>query len=427
MERVAIIGTGIAGMACAHHLHPHVEVTLLEKDTHVGGHTRTVTVETPDGPIPVDTGFMVYNEATYPGLCALFRELEIPTRATTMAFGLDNRLRGFTWSSANWPAFLSRPRNLIDPRTWLLVRDILRFNRAAQRFVADEAESGISLKDFLDREGLGQTFVQFYLLPMTSAIWSTPRRRMLDFPALSLLRFLDNHALLQVRGHHPWRVVEGGSCTYRDRLLEPLRKRLYPGRGVSSVAPAPQGGAWVRDEQGALEHFDRVVIATHADQALDLLETPTLEQDALLSPFRYNRSTVQLHSDPVVMPRDRRFWAAWNYRVEGGVDGGEQSSTHYWMNALQHLPTKTEVFVSLDARHLVRPEHVYWEHTTTHPYFTYAAIAAQNDLPRLNRNGPIRFCGSYFGAGFHEDGYQSGGAAARSILAAQQSLDVIAV
>jgi len=405
---LAIIGTGIAGLGAAWYLRDHFDITLYDKNNYPGGHTNTIAVEENGREVPIDTGFMVYNETTYPKLIRLFEELDIRGRPTDMSFGVNNLQSGLEYACTGLNSFFAQRLRFADPRHWSLMREILRFFKAAKLFLMEENDPGVSLAEFLDKQQLSKAFRYNYLLPQTGAIWSTPPDRMLEYPALALLRFLRNHHLLGVGVQLPWLTLKGGSRTYRDRLLQQLPHTLLLNRTVNSVDPLTRNHVVVSDKEGHHQKFNKVIIATHADEALALLDKPTPQQKHLLSAFSYNRNPVTLHSDASVMPRQKRAWASWNFRMEAGKDKRLLSSTHYWMNQLQDVSQNQDYFVSVDYQGDIDPAKLHWQTTYHHPCFTERAIRSQQHLPQLNSEGPIHFCGSYFGYGFHEDALSSG-------------------
>mgnify|MGYP005842284865 CR=1 FL=1 len=415
MKSVAIIGTGIAGMACAHRLHPFVDLTLYESEARPGGHTHTVDVYEDERSVPVDTGFMVYNEVTYPLMTQLFSELGVETQKTDMSFGVQYVPDGIEFCGSGLNRVFSQRRNLLRPRFLGMLRDVLRFNKQALAALADPAILDLTLEGFVQREGFGQAFLSYYLVPMTSAIWSTPPDEMLRFPAHTLIRFMYNHGLLGVHSHHQWRTVKGGSREYRNKLLAPFRDRVLCSRPATSLYQHDDG-VTVRDSTGDSRLFDEVVVATHADTALGLLQNPDEDQRRLLSRFPYAANKITLHSDDSVMPARKLAWAAWNYRIDPLKDGSTQASTHYWMNRLQGVSDKRNYFVSVNEPGLVDPLKVHQEFTFDHPMFDKSSAEAQKELPQLNENRKLYFCGSYFRYGFHEDGVLSGYSAAERLL-----------
>lgn len=412
MQRIALIGTGIAGMACAHRLHPFAEITLFEQHGTPGGHTNTVTVDDEGTQVPVDTGFMVFNRRTYPELTRLFAALEVPLQRTDMSFGVHHRPSGMAYSSNGLSGLFAQPFNALRPNFLRLLRDLPRFNSAARQALQAQVDPAETLAAFCRRQGLSHAFLDGYLLPMGAAIWSSSTQAMGEFPAAALLRFFDNHGLLNLRGHLPWLTVQGGSQVYRERLLAPFRDRIRTGTPIVEVERDARG-ARIVDRSGGHKHFDHVVVATHADQALRILANPTPTERRLLSAFTYSENHCLLHSDSSVMPPARRAWASWNVRFDRAR---AQASTHYWMNSLQRVSDRRNFFVTLNGQELVDPATVHYETTYHHPTFTPEAFRAQAELPCLNKDGPLYFCGSYFRYGFHEDALVSGYNAAAALL-----------
>lgn len=394
-------------MACIHYLRHHFDLTIYERNGYAGGHTNTVVVDEAGTPVPIDTGFMVFNEATYPHLCRFFRELGVTSKPTDMSFSVQHLGAGLEYAGSNLDTVFAQRRNLLNPRFLGMLRDILRFNKEA-REIGENLPATLSLGEFVGQRGYGRAFADYYLIPMSAAIWSTPPHAMLDFPALTLLRFFRNHGLLGAKGRLSWRTVVNGSQQYRDKLLAPIRDRIRLHRGVARVARTGRGVV-VEDTAGARATFDRVIIAAPAHRALGMLDQPTDDEQRLLSAFTYTRNPILLHTDPTPMPRARRTWSSWNYRYLPGADGSTgRSSTIYWMNQLQQVSKKQDYFVSVDDPGLVDPRKVLYETMYEHPVFSAEAIRAQRELPQLNFHGPVYFCGSYFRYGFHEDAFRAG-------------------
>lgn len=400
--RVAIIGTGIAGMGAAHLLKDRAHLTLFERNDYVGGHTNTVTVDEHGMEIPIDTGFMVYNEVTYPNLVRLFRELQVPVKKTSMSFSVQHRPSGLEWNGSDLNRLFVQRRNLLRPRFYGFLLQIDRFNAQAPRVLEDPAAAAMSVKEYVQHAGFGPDFVDHYLIPMSSAVWSTPPDRMLEFPAVTLIRFFKNHGFLGLKSQFQWWTVDGGSRMYRDRLIAPLRDRIHTGHPVVRVERNPKG-VDLRVADGSVHHFDRVIVACHADEALRLLADPSSAEQRLLAPFRYQANTATLHTDERIMPRRRKAWASWNYLVPHGPRGQGSPSVIYWMNSLQGVSQRRNYFVSINDRGLVDPEKTLRTIHYTHPLFSVEALKAQQDLQQLNDNGTTYFCGSYFRYGFHED------------------------
>jgi len=406
--RIAIVGTGISGMAAAWLLAQRHDVTVYEREARTGGHSNTVLAGEGRDAVPVDTGFIVYNERTYPNLTALFDHLDVPTAPSSMSFSVSLDGGAFEYAGGCGTAgLLAQRRNLVRPRFWDMVRDITRFYRAAPRDLAALEASGASLRDYLEAGRYGAAFRDDHLLPMAGAIWSAPTTAILDFPAASFIRFFANHGLLSFRNRPLWRSVVGGSRTYVERLTARYADRIRLGAAVTRIV-RERGGVRVADATGGSETFDHVVVATHADQALGLLDDPSQDERRLLGAFRYSRNVAVLHSDAALMPRRRAAWANWNHLAQG-----DHAAVTYWMNRLQRIPGDRDLFVTLNPS--VAPRTAWRTETYEHPILDAGAIAAQRRLWSLQGRGGVWFCGAHFGAGFHEDGLQSGLAVAEAL------------
>jgi predicted NAD/FAD-binding protein len=417
MTTLAIIGAGVAGLGAAHFLHSRYDLTLFEQNDYPGGHTNTITVDEQGCPIPIDTGFMVYNEVTYPNLTRLFRELDVKTRPTSMSFSVRHQPSGIEYNGAGLNRLFGQRRNIASPRFWRLLMRMNRFNAEAIQALYDPAYSTYTIGRYVSERGYGDDFLNLFLVPMSSAVWSTPPDRMLDFPAVTLLRFFHNHGFLGLHTHHPWRTLEGGAKSYVAKMSAPWRSRVSLNSKAVKVSRAP-GSVRVATADGAEARFDKVILASHADETLRLLADPTLDEQRLLSQFQYQPNTATLHTDPSFMPRTRACWASWNYRIDQDPDGGARPSTHYWMNSLQDVSRRQNYFVSLNSHDRVEPGAILRRIDYHHPLFNLGAIAAQKELPGLNRLSPDQttyFCGSYFKYGFHEDAFTSGLECARAV------------
>lgn len=415
MQTVAIIGTGISGMSAAHKINGKADLTLYESEMEPGGHTHTVNITGEGRQLPVDTGFMVYNEVTYPLLTSLFRELGVETVETDMSFGVQHKPSGLEYCGSSLSQLFAQKWNLLNPKFINLLLSIGRFNREATSALKDPNICGQTLEAFARSHNFGKSFLDAYLIPMTSAIWSTPPDAMLQFPAQTLFRFMHNHGLLGVTTQHQWRTVKGGSRSYRDKLIKPFKDRIHCSRPATCIR-RHEKDVEVIDASGQSRFFDKVVMATHADVTLSLLEDSSGFENQLLGCFKYSTNDITLHTDESVMPANRSAWASWNYRFDCPSADTKHASTHYWMNSLQHIESRHSYFVSVDGRDLIRPETILRQFTFDHPMFDKAAIEAQQQLPKLNQNGRVYFCGSYFRYGFHEDGLMSGYAAAEQLL-----------
>ncbi|MEI6376979.1 MAG: FAD-dependent oxidoreductase [bacterium] len=421
--RIAVVGTGVSGLSCAWRLRSQADITLFESEKRPGGHSNTVTVQEDGREIPIDTGFIVFNKVTYPNLCQLFGELGIAVKPSEMSFSVQHTARDLEYNGMGLNKLFAQRRNIGNLRFLALIAEIMRFFRVGRRWLRDEeennsSEEGVDLAEedlatFCKRHHFGPDFLELYLVPMSSAVWSTEPGRILEFPASTLLHFFHNHGFLGITTHHPWFTVDGGARTYVAKILAELgAPRL--GDPVVSIEETAEG-AWVSTASGARELFDAVVIASHADQSLRMLKDPTPEQQRLLSAFHYQHNDASLHTDDSVMPKRRRAWASWNFRVEEQQDGHRKAATHYWMNALQGVSKKQNYFVSLNSTDRIDPQSVLYSTTYEHPIFTLEAIRAQRELPSLNRAGRIFFCGSYFRYGFHEDACMAGFDAATAV------------
>jgi predicted NAD/FAD-binding protein len=406
-RKIAVIGSGVSGLSAAWLLSQAHDVTLFEADRRLGGHSNTVEA----GPVAVDTGFMVYNERTYPNLTALFRHLDIPTKVSDMSFSvsLDGGRLEYAGTDAN--SLFAQRRNLISPRFWSMLKDVKRFYRDAASDAAGLGDS--SLDHYLNSSGYGDAFRDDHLYPMASAIWSTPASEIGACPAAAFIRFMDNHGLLKLTGRPDWLTVEGGSRVYVRKLEQALQGQVLTGCPVRSVR---REAAYVEVTAEGMEprRFDDVVIATHADQALRILADASPQEQRILKNFRYNRNEAVLHSDPALMPSRRKVWSSWNYAAQTQGARNKVSVT-YWMNSLQGLAGKTQLFVTLNP--LVEPAagSVFKREMYEHPVFDVAALRAQERLWSLQGVRNTWFCGAYFGAGFHEDGLQAGLAVAEEL------------
>lgn len=413
--RLAIVGTGIAGLGCAYLLRDRFDLSLFEQADYAGGHTNTIDVQHRGESVAFDTGFMVFNRVTYPFLCRLFEELKVPVKPTSMSFSVQHRPTGLEFCGSGWNTLFAQRRNLFRPRYWRLLQAIHRFNQEAVPALDDPNWAEVTLGDYVQTRGYGDDFLHQYLIPMSSAVWSTPPDQMLAFPATTLLRFFHNHGFLGLHTQHPWWTVDGGAREYVRRMWPLFGDRIRLKRKVRSVRRLARG-AEVTTEDGSVESFDRVILASHADQSLRLLSEPDPLELRLLREFHYQPNRAVVHTDTSVMPRSRRAWASWNYRIDVGRE--TLPSTIYWMNCLQGVSDRTDYFVSINGADLIRPEQVLRTIDYEHPLFSLGAIQAQRELPRLNTRSPdqaIFFAGSYFRFGFHEDALGSAVACARAV------------
>ena len=411
---IAIVGSGIAGLSAAWLLNQRHRVTLYEANGYFGGHTNTRIVDTPSGPVPVDTGFIVYNQRNYPLLTALFRHLGVRTQPTRMSFSVSANGGRYEYAGSGLSTLFAQHRNLFSPRHYRMLAAILRFNRDARRSLQDAAVGPTSIEEFIAAGGYGEAFRNRYLLPMAAAIWSCPVETMAAFPAESLLRFFANHGLLDLRNRPQWRTVCGGSHEYVKQLMKPLHGDSTCRDRVTSVQRGDDGVTVYGEASGA-RHFDAVVLACHADQALRLLDQPSARERSLLGAFRYQGNRALLHTDSALMPRRKSVWSAWNYLTSESRDGTEAVSVSYWMNCLQRLQQAPPLFVSLNPLREPRADSVIAEMDYDHPVFDHQALAAQQQLGSLQGDNGVWYCGSYFGYGFHEDALRSSVQVARQL------------
>ncbi|WP_326532791.1 NAD(P)/FAD-dependent oxidoreductase [Pseudorhodoferax sp.] len=409
--RVAVVGSGIAGLSAAWLLGQRHQVQVFEADRRPGGHSHTVDVPGPNGQVPVDTGFIVYNEPAYPNLTALFAHLGVATQATEMSFGvsLDSGALEYAGSSLN--TLFAQRANLLRPRFWRMLHELLRFYREAP---GHASAAGLQpLDDYLDLQGYGAALREDHLYPMAAAIWSTPAAQVGRYPTAAFVRFCQNHGLLQLSGRPRWRTVQGGSRSYVRQLTRGLGERLHLDSAVLQVQRDAQG-VRLRTRHGwHPERFDQVVLACHADQALRLLPDATGEERHLLGAFGYSRNLAVLHRDPALMPRRRAVWSAWNYLADRRRP--DALCVSYWMNRLQGIADDQPLFVTLNPVQPPRPEHLLRTEVYEHPLFDAEALRAQARLWSLQGQRRSWFCGAYFGAGFHEDGLQAGLAVAEAL------------
>ncbi|GIX30361.1 MAG: cyclopropane-fatty-acyl-phospholipid synthase [Porticoccaceae bacterium] len=415
--RIAVVGGGITGLAAALDLAPYSRVTLIEAAPQLGGHARTVLAGR-RGDRPVDTGFIVFNYATYPHLARLFAELEVPVERSDMSFGVSLDGGRFEYALRAPGSLFAQRRRVLDPRFLRMLADILRFNARAEAAV-EAAPEGMTLDELLDGLGVGAWFRERYLRPLTGAIWSTPEAEMGTFPARALVRFLRNHALLSTRGQHQWFTVAGGSREYVRRIEARLRAA---GVEIRTACPVHRvcrqaGRATVHLQDGGSVEVDEVILAVHADAALSLLELPTAAERRLLGAIRFRDNRAVLHSDETLMPRRRAVWSSWVYQGERRAEC-RRIAVSYWMNRLQNIPGEDPLFVTLNPVREPRQETIYDEHVFRHPVFDAAALAAQRQLSAIQGRNGTWFAGAWARNGFHEDGIASARRVTRALLAA---------
>ncbi|MEM7344274.1 MAG: FAD-dependent oxidoreductase [Chloroflexota bacterium] len=414
-QKIAVIGGGVAGIVSAYLLSRKFDVTLIEAADYVWGHTNTITIEEgPDAGTPVDTGFIVLNTPNYPNFREFLRQLNVPTRQSEMSFSFYCRDTNLAYSSHVPNGLFAQRRNLLRPSFLAMIRDILRFNRQ----VLQELEAGqlqqLTLGDYLHREGYTAPFIEHHLKPAAAAIWSTPPEEVLAFPIESFVHFFNNHGLLQLYNRPQWSTVVGGSHSYVKAFLKQFSGTVLKSAPVIGVQ-RHAAGVEVTFKDQTKRQFDKVVIATHADQALRLLRDPSPDEQALLGVWDYHQNDTILHTDTTVMSPNRRVWASWNYVRHERIQNDQPVTMTYYMNRLQGLKTANHYFVTLNNPTPIPEQHIIKRIQYTHPNYTFDSMASQTKLPSLNGQQNTYFCGSYFGYGFHEDAVKSAVAVGKAL------------
>jgi predicted NAD/FAD-binding protein len=408
VKRIAIIGSGIAGLTAAYYLSRKHEVFLFEKEQRLGGHTHTVTVDSGAGPLAIDTGFIVHNDLTYPNLIRLLAELDVPRIKSDMSFAVSCRKTGYEYSSRGARGFFAQKSNVLKARPWKLFREIKRFNREAPEILERPEWEGLKLGDFLDEKKFSQEFRELYLVPMAAAVWSCAPRAVNEFPAATLIRFFDNHRFLTLTKQAQWKTIPGGCGRYIAPITKPLLGRIVTGAQIRGIARDELGVTLRFADERPLMRFDEVVFATHGDQVLPLLEDATVKEQEVLGVFRTSQNDVVLHTDENLLPKRRAARASWNYLLHMDERNGHSPVTMtYHMNRLQSLPAKENYCVTLNANEHIRPERVLRKFIYNHPLYTMDAILAQKRWSEISGVKRTHYCGAYWIHGFHEDGVNS--------------------
>ncbi len=421
--RIAIVGTGIAGLGAAHRLHAQHELTLFEASGYVGGHTATVNVEAAGGTWAVDTGFIVFNEWTYPNFCALLQELGVASQRSDMSFSLRCERSGLEYNGTSMNAVFAQRRNLLRPYFLRMLTEILRFNATAVATVEKDDHS-LTLAEFLRRHHYSEQFIRLYIVPMGRAIWSASAASMLAFPARLFVDFFDRHGFLSVNNRPQWQAICGGSRNYVTRLAAPFRQRIRLKTAVAGIQ-RQAGGIALRLTDGHVEHFDSVIMACHADQSLAMLADPTPQEREILTAFPYQENDVLLHTDARMLPRNRRARAAWNYHLL--PEDQDRVAITYDMNTLMSLTAPTRFLVTINRNAHIDPRTVLREFTYHHPVYTPGAVRAQQRRAEISGVHNTFYCGAYWGAGFHEDGLVSGYRAAAEVAKQVQGMQEMQV
>lgn len=398
--KIAIVGTGISGLVCAWLLQRDHEIVVFEANDWIGGHTRTVPVEIGGRRFAVDTGFIVFNDRTYPSFNRLLARLDVAWRPADMSFALSCERTGLEYGTPGLDALFAQRRNLLRPSFHRMLRDLLRFHREARALLRLPDEK-VTLGEFLEGRGYSEEFVERHIIPFAAAIWSAEPGRIRDFPALTFARFFENHGLLQRRERPAWRTVQGGSWRYVERLVEGFRERVRLSTPVRRIRRASDH-VLIESSPTGRERFDQVIVATHSDQALALLADPSEAEQRVLGAIRYQPNDVVLHTDRSLLPRRRRAWCSWNYRIRAG--SGRRAAITYHMNRLQGLAAPVELCVTLNAGEAVDPERVIGRFLYHHPIYDTAAVAASRHRAAIDGVRRTHYCGAYWGYGFHEDG-----------------------
>ncbi len=402
--RIAVIGSGIAGLVCAHVLGPEHDVVLYEADNRFGGHSNTVMVDEGALSHAIDTGFIVHNDRNYPNLVALFSELGVEPIESEMSFAVTDRESGFTYRATSLNSIFADRKNVLAPKMWRMLIDIFRFYRDANAFLDDTTAPSMSIGQFCEANGYSETFMQLHLIPMGAAVWSASPQTFDEFPARSLLQFLSNHGLLGVRDRPTWKTVKGGSKVYVEEILNRFDGDARLNARVESITRSQLFASVT--SSGRTEQFDEVILACHSDQALALLSDPTADESDVLGAIRYQPNTATLHTDSSLMSPKRGAWAAWNYERLGAKD--QLAPITYDLTTLQRLKTDTHYLVSLNSADRIDPGKVIASFDYSHPVFDGPAVAAQSRWSEISGVRRTHFCGAYWSYGFHEDGIKSG-------------------
>ncbi len=411
LKKLAIIGTGIAGLGLGHFIHKEFDIVYYDNGDYIGGHTNTVDVAEANKLFPIDTGFIVFNEVTYPNLTRLFKELSVEIKNSSMSFSVQHLPTRLEFCGSGVNGLFAQRSNFFNIPYLKLLYQINRFNTESPAILDNPKYKNYTLRQYILEKKMGTDILYRYIIPMSSAVWSTEERDMLEFPAVTLVRFFHNHGFLGLNTQHQWKTVVNGSRSYVKKIIEPFKDKFHLKNGAKKVVRESNRIKLILQD-GSFEYYDRLVFACHADTALSLLENPTSEEKNLLQHFRYQKNIATLHTDDSIMPQKKLAWSSWNYRVEDN----KESSVVYWMNSLQGISDKRNYFLSINDPGKINPQKIIRKINYEHPVFSVNTTDAQEKLPALNEDPLINYCGSYFRFGFHEDAFTSGLNLARRLL-----------
>jgi predicted NAD/FAD-binding protein len=412
--KIAVVGAGVAGIVASYLLQRRHDITLYEKNDYIGGHTHTIVIENgEDAGTPVDTGFIVFNEKTYPNFLLFLSQLGVEKQNSTMCFSYYDEQTGLTYGSATLDTLFAQRINTCRPSFWMMIFGILHFNRHTPRRLHDGRLQGFTMGEYLSTCRYNPHFIEKYLIPMCASVWSAPDVRMLDFPMETFARFFLNHGLFSIIKHPQWYTVKGGSHEYVKAFLKTFKGRILPKAPIQAIR-RENSSVYVKTLSGSEDAYDKVVLACHADEALAMLADPSPEESKLLSRWAYSFNRTILHTDTFFLPRNRKVWSSWNYVRSSRVESGSPIMLTYHMNRLQNLSTKNHYCITLNPKTPVEQRHVIREMIYTHPIYTPESLATQRGIHNISGQRNTHYCGSYLGYGFHEDAVKSAVAVARS-------------